>query len=219
MERLIKDVELASKESNTLIKGKSHNDNHALCDNTNLLIVGTITPEDSKYFYCSAYNRLYGYIDKASEGQTDLREHKKGLSTPRWNAKDKTVLTDPHEIDKKVGKIISELKRVHIAFLDVMDSVLRKKENVNSHKDDDIEYFSLAYDAFKDVDPDKLTIIANSDLAYNCLLKIFAYHNKNAKNIKPLSQRWDSRDEWVKFIKEAIKKPKHPSRRKHIFIK
>ena len=75
-----------------------------------------------------------------------------------------------------------------------MDKAIRKKQTCY---DDDILFFTLAYDDFKKIDPNTV-IIANSKLAFDCCL---------ALNIKPhyLSQRFDKKTKWIKEIINAIK--------------
>ena len=101
---------------------KSFNVENCVDENTEIIIVGTITPPagvTGGYFYTAPRNRIYGYIDEA-KGKTNLKELKNSIP-----------------IDIK--KIKKELKKVKIAFLDVMDEVVRP----NSYLDEDIVEFTL----------------------------------------------------------------------------
>ena len=173
---------------------------------TKLIIVGTITPKTANHFYCSSYNRIYGLIDEAiseidPNENIQLKELKKGLSKPRWNAKDKTELSGK-ELDNRINQINSFLLKHQIAFLDVIKHVIRKEGKECSPSDDDIEFYSLDYDAFKNIE--NPTIIANSQFANECLLDILDKNHSNASPIL-LSQRIGSRDKWVTAIKQALK--------------
>ena len=167
-------------------------------ETANLIIVGTLTPPDTSYFYCSYLNRIYGYIDEALKqlhrnGKETLKELKVGLSY--FKSKKKTInLLPKEEIEIRVNKIKSILKNNSIAFLDVMDKAIRRKK---TSLDSDIKYFVLAEDDFKSINKNA-TIIANSKLAYDCLAQM---------HIEAifLSQRFGKKEDWVDAIKTQYK--------------
>ncbi len=176
----------------------SFNKNTTLSSNTKLIIVGTLTPPDTAYFYCSFFNRIYGYIDEALKqlgrnGHSTLKELKRGLSRVQTK-RIKIDLLPKEEVDEHVAAIKQILDKNGIAFLDVMDKAIRKK--LTSY-DDDIRFFTLAYDDFKNINPDTV-IVANSKLAFDCCISL---------NVKSqfLSQRFDGKEKWVKAIVNAIK--------------
>lgn len=125
--------------------------------NTEILIVGTITPPDGVkkgYFYSAPRNRIYGYIDDARRSNKDekLKELKNGL---------------PLNVSE-IKRILQEEK---IAFLDVMKEVVRP----NSYLDDDIEEFTLDIEKFQEVFSQYKNIkkvICNSRLAESCYIEI-----------------------------------------------
>lgn len=128
----------------------SFNGEHCVTVDTEIIIVGTITPPKAcGYFYTSPYNCIYGYIDDVRK--TGLKKLKRDLKT---------------DLSAK-GKIITTLKQQKIAFLDVMEKVIRTKD---SSADDDIQNFSLDYNVFEQVFGNTLLnknvkIICNSKLA------------------------------------------------------
>lgn len=197
------DFEKESKNVSPKYLACSFNKKTEPSSDTKLIIVGTLTPPDTAYFYCSFFNRIYGYIDEAlkdeklkqlvGNGQNpSLKELKRGLSRVRTK-RIKIDLLPKEEIDKRVKAIEQILKDNKIAFLDVMDKAIRK--NLTSY-DDDIEFFTLAYDDFKNIKPGTV-IIANSKLAYECCLSL---------NVKAqlLSQRCDTKKQWVDAIVAAL---------------
>jgi len=192
------ELEEKEKENNREIV-KSFNDETTLSKETRLLIIGTLTPPNTKYFYCSYYNRIYGYIDEAlkqlgKSGEKTLKELKRGFQSVQNKVADIDLLTDA-DIESNKDKIKEILKQNGIAFYDVVDKAIRKKE---TSYDKDIMYFTLAN--VKEVGP-RTTIIVNSDLAFACAKEIgFKIDEKNK-----LSQRWDKKEKWVEAIKAAIK--------------
>lgn len=129
---------------------QSLNKEHCITNETKIIIVGTITPPKAcGYFYTSPYNCIYGYIDEARG--INLKELKRKLKT------DTTVKS----------QIIKTLQNEKIAFLDIMEEAIRKK---NSSADDEIEHFSLDCDSFENVfgkilANKKVKVICNSRLA------------------------------------------------------
>lgn len=199
MPKEIRDSDFLNKKSSAKYIGTSFNKQSTICPETKLVIVGTITPPETKYFYCSYYNRIYGYIDAALKGLKrssghSLKELKQGLSKC---AKKGINLLPKHEINKRVKEIKSILSNNNIAFLDVMSNVIRNK---NTYLDNDIKYYVPAKNVFKKIGPNAV-IIANSKLAFDCVKKILS----NRRNIKYLSQRTGRKACWVSAITEAIK--------------
>jgi hypothetical protein len=147
---------------------------------TRLLIVGTVTPPNAIYFYCSPRNRIYGYIDEVFN-DTNLVGHK----------------TDSSCIGIK--KILSNKS---IAFLDVMKDVIRKKD---SPYDKDILFYTLDYDAFKILKNKDVIVIVNSRLAEQGLSEIYGRLEISEPSYIYLSQRRGLKSDWLQAI-EAIAK-------------
>ena len=150
-------------------QAKSHNDKSELSDSTKLVIVGTLTPPNTKYFYCSHSNRIYGYLDEALKNEDKtLKGLKEGLSSYEGHP----VLSG-NEIDRKIEKIKEILVSNHIAFLDVMDRAIRKEGKADSPYDKDIQCYTLANDKFSVLkNREGITIIPNSRLAEKGLLNM-----------------------------------------------
>lgn len=195
MPKQIEEIQFSniSKQKPNELVTKSFNSQTTLDDDTRLVIVGTLTPPCTRYFYCAPRNRIFGYIDEALEElgyneEVKLKELKKGLSN---SSLPKNI------VDEKVEAIKTILRKHKIAFLDVMNNAIRK--NNKSHDDENIEYYTLATDDFRKVNL-LATIIVNSRLAEKC----FAQMNITLKS-RFLSQRSGLKVEWLKAIKEAIK--------------
>lgn len=176
----------------------SFNQETTLNEETKLVIVGTITPPNTKYFYCSYYNFIYGYIDEAlnlSGSECSLKKLKYGLSKVD-NERIRIELLSSTEIESRVDKIKSILITKKIAFLDTMDEVIRKS---NSPYDKDILYYSVDYASLDKLKKLKnVTIIANSKLA-GALCK------EAGVNFTYLAQRGGRKEEWLNMISEALK--------------
>lgn len=175
--------------------------NEKTAEDTKLIIIGTITPPKTEYFYCSYYNRIYGYIDEAlakasKTGPKTLKELKIGLQEVN-NSKIKIRLLPKSDSKKNIEQIKTILSTNGIAFLDVMEKVIRKKV---SPYDKDIMYYTLATSYFDDIkNKDGITFIANSQLAKQCAEEM------GLKDVILLSQRADKKEKWVNAISEAIK--------------
>lgn len=194
--KIVKHVSLNNYDPDYEIR-KSFNSESTLNENTKLLIVGTLTPlgEQYNYFYSGCRNRIYGYIDEALK--TNLKDLKEGLR----NA------TTKEKINEFKEKIKSVLKQNNIAFLDVIKESVR----LQGCDDDDIEEFSLDYESFENLRNVKY-IITNSRDAEYLLYKIIStnfLNNKQDKSnvlkIEFLSQKYGSKNEWVKRIKKYSK--------------
>ena len=123
-------------EKNIYEEVTSLNCQNCLMDDTEIIIVGTITPTEGMrngYFYTSPRNRIYGYID-AARG-TSLVKKKTDLMQEPLSKKRKQIISE----------VKNELKEQKIAFLDVMGSAIRRK---GSHADSDIKCYTLDYSAF-----------------------------------------------------------------------
>ena len=177
----------------------SFNQETTLNEETKLVIVGTITPPNTKYFYCSYYNFIYGYIDEAlklSGTESSLKKLKYGLSKVD-NKKIKIELLNPADIKSRVDEIKSILKRNKIAFLDTMDKVIRKR---NSHYDKDILYYSVDNAKLEQLKKLKnVTVIANSKLASALCMEA-------GVNFTYLAQRGGRKEEWLNMISETLTK-------------
>ena len=156
---------------------------------TRLLIVGTLTPPNADYFYCSKFNRIYGYIDEATKNKESFKSLKvlKKELNESLSKKTKQIL---------IKEIRDVLSKYGIAFLDVMEKAIRKKV---SPYDADISIYVLAENDFKMAkSKQSLTIIANSRLASDCLKKMGIVDHVF------LSQRFGKKEEWVSTIDEAL---------------
>ena len=168
--------ECPSEMKSVLEHVESFNDETTLDENTEYLIVGTLTPPKGRgkgkqgYFYCSPSNKMYRFIGLGLE-------EKKAEFNKTWNPKLKEEIK---------GLFTSN----HIAFLDVVDEAYAKK---NSSRDDDIECYTLAVDAFEDkkniIENPKLKIVANSLNAYDMLLVIFEQKDIKRDDIKVIPQQ------------------------------
>ena len=190
-----------SKKTATDLVTSSFNKGTTLDSNTKLVIVGTLTPPTTNYFYCAPRNKIYGFIDKALDeleykDDARLKALKKGLSQDKYN-----VLLPDEIIKERVIEIKKILKKHGIAFLDVMENAIRK--NNISHDDNNIEFFTLAIDDFKKIDS-TATIIANSRLAEKCvgLMNL----GINTRYLPQISFKKGIKEEWIKTIKEAIQR-------------
>ena len=205
MTRKLSDEKLDSKFTELNVGNKkefsldcSFNKETTLNKDTKLVIVGTITPPNTKYFYCSYYNRIYGYIDEAlqlSGSKNSLKTLKLGLSEVN-NKKIAIDLLNDTIIKSKVDEIKSILRAKKIAFLDTMFRVIRKS---NSSYDKDILYYSVDYAKLERLKQLKnVTVIANSKLA--CALC-----EEAGVKFTYLSQRKDKKETWLDKIRELIR--------------
>lgn len=168
----------------------SNNHNNCVTSDTQIIIVGTITPPAGNgYFYTAPRNRIYGYID-AARG-TDL----KGLKTKLVGSNAPTTVI--------INDIKNTLINEHIAFLDIFESVIRKS---NSPYDSDIKYATLDYDTFNNtlntLRAKPIKVICNSRLAesgFNSILKGM----KSTCNITIiyLPQRCGKKADWINALK------------------
>ena len=167
----------------------SINHNNCVTSDTQIIIVGTITPPAGNgYFYTAPHNRIYGYID-AARG-TNL----KGLKTQLVGSNTPTGI---------INQIKNTLINEHIAFLDIFESVIRKS---NSPYDSDIKYATLDYNTFKKtlnkLQAKPIKIICNSRLAesgFNSILK--GMKSTCNINITYLSQRCGKKTDWINALK------------------
>lgn len=205
MTRKLSDEKLDSKFTELNVGNKkefsldcSFNKETTLNKDTKLVIVGTITPPNTKYFYCSYYNRIYGYIDEAlqlSGSKNSLKMLKLGLSEVN-NKKIAIDLLNDTNIKSRVDKIKSILKANKIAFLDTMSRVIRKR---NSPYDKDILYYSVDYANLEQLKKLKnVTVITNSKLASDLC-------KEAGINFTYLSQRKDKKETWLDKIRELIR--------------
>lgn len=144
-------------EKNIYEEVTSLNCQNCLMDDTEIIIVGTITPTEGMrngYFYTSPRNRIYGYID-AARG-TGLLEKKRKLTDIGLSRLQKEQI---------IESIKDELKEQKIAFLDVMKSAIRLK---GSCSDRDIKCYTLDYSAFSNISKHVKKVICHSRLAEEC---------------------------------------------------
>ena len=167
-------------------KVNSFNGINCILPNTEIIIVGTITPSGGNgYFYTAPRNRIYGYID-AARG-TKLKEKKEALQ--------KT--TDTKQRQLNIDDIKTELNNQKIAFLDVIGEAIRLK---GSYADKDIKYYTLDYSAFSKIPQSVIKVICNSKLAQNCYNKIRTKITNLPAAIY-ISQRNGKKDCWVNELK------------------
>ena len=178
---------LMGVEKNTHEEVISFNSENCMTEDTEVIIVGTITPSEGMkngYFYTAPRNRIYGYID-ATRG-TRLLEKKRKLTDIGLSRLQKEQI---------IESIKDELKEQKIAFLDVMKSAIRLK---GSCSDRDIKCYTLDYSAFSNISK-HVKVICNSRLAEECYNVIRA-----EKDLPPaiyLSQRNGRKESWINELK------------------
>ncbi len=121
-------AELAKKTAIELITS-SFNGETTLDSNTKLVIVGTLTPPTTNYFYCAPRNKIYGFIDKAFDelgfkDDANLKFLKKGLSQDKCN-----VLLPDETIKERVAEIKRVLKKTRDCFLGCNEKRDQKKQH------------------------------------------------------------------------------------------
>lgn len=170
----------------------SMNSKNCVTADTQKIIVGTITPPAGNgYFYTAPRNRIYGYID-AARG-TNLKDLKEKLNKS-------TSAANSNNLIKQIKNILNQER---IAFLDVFKEVIRKK---NSCYDKDIKYATLDYAAFviafSRLDTKNVTVICNSQLAYQYYnqIKTCLVGKINLPNSILLSQRCGTKAAWIKAL-------------------
>ena len=164
-----------------------NSDCHLVRDDTEVIIVGTITSPQGRgankdFYYMSPYNPMYRIIDVyfKSVGKTSNFVEKKKRGD--------------------VSAIIEELKEKKIAFLDVVESCSNPK---NSSLDDDLEDIKLDYEAFTGI-KENIVMLANSKNAYNALLKI-AERNHLKNEIKYVyGFRFYKQEDWNNAFKKYL---------------
>lgn len=163
----------------------SCNKQNCLTSDTMLVIVGTLTPSGGKgYFYTAPRNRIYGYIDAARD--TKLVYKKMQLQNPTLSEEDRLRI---------IGEIKEELQAQKIAFLDVVECAIRKKD---SYADKDIRFASLDYNSFTRI-PKTAKVICNSKLAESCYSEISANIGTLPAPVY-LSQRNGTKASWLKEL-------------------
>ena len=163
-------------EKNIYEEVTSFNSQNCMTEDTEIIIVGTITPTEGMrngYFYTSPRNRIYGYID-AARG-TELVEKKK---------------------EQIIETIKNELQEQKIAFLDVIESAIRLKD---SYSDRDIKCYTLDYSAFSNISKHVKKVICNSRLAEECYNVIRT--EKDLPAAIYLSQRDGTKESWINELK------------------
>ena len=168
---------------------ESFNKYNCVTPQTQLIIVGTITPPqgvENGYFYTAPRNKIYGYIDEAIK--TNLKELKGSLKST----------TNEAEVLNQIKDI---LKTNNIAFLDIMKYAIRKK---NSPYDEDIKYYNLDIESFRNLS-DSVYFICNSKLAQEGYEKICEELGREINGIY-LSQRRARKIDWVKEIESGLGK-------------
>lgn len=167
---------------------ESHNGSHCLCNDTKLVIIGTITPKDFDYFYCAPRNKIYGYIDEV------VGSNLKGLKQ-QLNATTSSIVK--HNIVKKIK---DTLKTNKIAFIDVMKYVIRDPKRIYSHDDPAIIYYSVDCATLSKIKNPSI-IICNNRLSQSIVSKITGY-----SDITYIPQRGkgSSKSNWLNGIKDKL---------------
>ena len=167
-------------------KVNSFNGINYILPDTEIIIVGTITPSGGNgYFYTAPRNKIYGYID-AARG-TKLKEKKEALQKTT-NEKQRLSIIDG---------IKRELNDQKIAFLDVIDEAIRRK---GSYADTAIKHYTLDYAAFSNIPQSVRKVICNSRLTENCYNKI-RVETTNLTTAIYLSQRSGKKNRWINELK------------------
>lgn len=175
-------------EKNIYEEVTSFNSQNCMTDDTEIIIVGTITPTEGMrngYFYTSPRNRIYGYID-AARG-TELVEKKRKLTDIGLSRLQKEQI---------IETIKNELQEQKIAFLDVIESAIRLKD---SYSDSDIKCYTLDYPVFSTVPKNVKKVICNSRLAEECYNVIRT--EKDLPAAIYLSQRDGTKESWINELK------------------
>lgn len=176
-------------EKNIYEEVTSFNSQNCMTEDTEIIIVGTITPTEGMkngYFYTAPRNRIYGYID-AARG-TELVEKKRKLTDIGLSRLQKEQI---------IETIKNELQEQKIAFLDVIESAIRLKD---SYSDSDIRCYTLDYPVFSTVPKNVKKVICNSRLAENCYNTIRT-KILNLPVATYLSQRSGIKESWIKELK------------------
>ena len=179
------DKQFLSMDPDEYEKVDSCNKENCLTPDTAIVIVGTLTPSGGKgYFYTAPHNKIYAFID-AARG-TNLVAKKKMLQDPAHSDADRQQI---------IGEIKKELISQKIAFVDVVESAIRKK---GSYADKDIKFISLDYNAFTQI-PKNAKVICNSRLAESRYNDI---REKISTLPEPvfLSQRVGTKENWRKEL-------------------
>lgn len=180
-------VAFSGVEKGVFEKVTSFNSQNCMTEDTEIIIVGTITPTEGMkngYYYTAPRNRIYGYID-AARG-TSLVKKKTDLMQEPLSKKRKQIISE----------VKNELKEQKIAFLDVMGSAIRRK---GSHADSDIKCYTLDYSAFSTIQENVKKVICNSKLAEYCY-NIIRTKILNLPVATYLSQRNGTRERWIKEL-------------------
>lgn len=175
-------------EKNIYEEVTSFNSQNCMTEDTEIIIVGTITPTEGMrngYFYTSPRNRIYGYID-AARG-TELVEKKRKLTDIGLSRLQKEQI---------IETIKNELQEQKIAFLDVIESAIRLKD---SYSDSDIKCYTLDYPVFSTVPKNVKKVICNSRLAEECYNVIRT--EKDLPAAIYLSQRDGTKESWINELK------------------
>ena len=195
MGKEIDKIEILGKKANTepWRWAESLNREHCIREDTEIIIVGTLTPHDYKYFYTSPYNLIYGYIDEARKTRNCLTNCKKELNSPNKTKTEQQI----------IDEIKKELQRQKIGFLDIIQYAIRKKDTA---ADSDIEFYNLDYEIFNKVFNETLSgksvkVICNSRFAEKGYNLIKNRYNSLPDKYEYISQarRWQTKykKKWI----------------------
>lgn len=168
MTKIIAEAKMQELKNQRKVK-ESNNESNIVGKDTEVLIVGTLTPRDYPWFYTSPDNPMYKYIDNARH--TNLEQLKQ---------------------EEKYDSIKKELIKQKIAFLDVYKEAIMREGFEDSSLDRNIESATLDVksflDAFKKIENvDKLKIIVNSRQAerhFEMLINRIDFDEKTKENIE-----------------------------------
>lgn len=201
MTKCISEEAIDEKKKNGSVIVESMNCKNCVTDNTELIIVGTITPPDGQnngYFYTAPRNRLYGYLDEA-------------LGTILKSKKIALYGASNEDKQKIIEEIKQELIANKIAFLDVIKKAIHKNGQEDSCYDSDIECYCLDYEYFQNLH-DNVHFICNSKMAQKCFEKICRkisrkeYLQDSRSKYLPQRGEGSSKENWLEAIRQFLSK-------------
>ena len=159
---------------------------------TKILIVGTITPEDGKFYYCNP-NAKHNTLDFLFEYFKS--EKKSFFVNQKYNQIKDFRKAVADEEQSAIEEIKNALATHKIAFLDVIRRALRVKD---SAIDSNLIYATLDYESFEEpLNNNELFIIVNSLEAKRCFEEIFKRVKHQTIKVKEFSH--NSEDKYVKI--------------------
>lgn len=161
---------------------ESLNFKNCVKNDTKIIIVGTITPWNGTelgYFYTSNRNKVYRILDDYFENtraENSLVILKKQLASKTENSQREIII-------KEIQTILTKYK---VAFLDVIKSSIRQKQNA---RDDKILMFNLDFESFSKLNYIE-KFICTSKNTKKCLELIFDSFGYDKSKIVVCNQGW-----------------------------